>query len=386
MRLMRGDTGNLETNMTTKPTWKKLSLMTAISVVATGTAWAQPEFDVRGRAHFDTAFVDADKNPELGSGTLLRRGRLGVNGDLTDDWDFQIEYDFAGGSATANDVRLRRSLGPGRVIIGQVKVPMGLNELGSSNNITFIERSAPSNLVADSRRLGLSYHMSQGPVTFQSMVYTNAINQSNTGNDPVGVAGRVVFNPVNDGSKVIHLGLSAAVEDLGTTSSIRLRERPESRPANGIRVIDTGSISDVSSTAKLGLELAYQAGPFSAEAEYLNVNLDRDGAGSPSFGGYHVQASYVLTGESRSYGSGVFGGISPAGSNGAWEVAARYSSADLDDSGIVGGGMDNVTLAVNYYVSSNLRFMANLIFSDVTDGRFGDENVNIFLMRAAYSF
>lgn len=372
--------------MTTKPTWIKLSLATAICVAATGTAWAQPEFDLRGRAHFDAAFVDADQNPELGSGALLRRGRLGVDGDLNDDWDFQIEYDFAGGSATANDVRLRRSLGPGRLIIGQVKVPMGLNELASSNNITFIERSAPSNLVVDSRRLGLSYHMSQGPVTFQSMVYTKAINQSTAGNDPVGVAGRMVFNPVNDGGNVIHLGLSAAVEDLGTNGSVRLRERPESRPANGVRVIDTGTINNVSSTAKFGLELAYQAGPFSAEAEYLNVNLDRAGVSSPSFGGYHVQASYVLTGESRSYSGGVFGGISPSGSKGAWELAARYSSADLDDSGIVGGGMDNITLGVNYYVSSNLRFMGNLIFSDVTDGRFGDENVNIFLIRAAYSF
>ena len=372
--------------MNIKHTWKKLSLTAAISISATGTAWAQPEFDVRGRAHFDAAFVDADNNEEMGSGTLFRRGRIGVNGTLTDDWDFRIEYDFAGGSASANDIRIRRSLDTGRLIIGQVKVPMGLNEITSSNNMTFIERSAPSNLVADSRRLGLSYHMSEGPVTFQSMVYTNAIAQSSGGNDPIGLAGRVVYNPVNDGNSMLHLGLSGAFEDLGTQSSLRLRERPESRPSSGVRAIDTGSISGVSSTAKMGLELAYQAGPFSAEAEYLSVDVDRSGASNPTFGGYHLQASYVLTGESRSYSGGEFGGIRPASSNGAWEVAARFSSSDLIDSGIVGGKMENITLAANYYVSPNLRFMANLIFSDVTDGRYGDENINIFLMRAQYNF
>lgn len=383
---MRVHTGNLEANLATKHTWITLSLITAIGSAVSSTAWAQPEFGVRGRVNLDAAFVDADQNPELGSGTLMRRGRIGVDGTLNDDWDFQVEYDFAGGSATANDVRMRRSLGPGRLIIGQVKVPMGMSELASSNDIPFIERSSANNLVVDTRRLGLSYHMSQGPVTFQSMVYTNAINQSSAGNDPIGMAGRVVFNPVNDGNSVIHLGLSAALEDLGTQSSIRFRERPESRPANGVRVIDTGNITDVNSTAKIGLEFAYQTGPFTAEAEYFNVDADRTGASTPSFGGYHVQASYFLTGEVRSYRGGIFGGITPSGSNGAWEVAARYSSADLDDSGIVGGGMDNVTLAANYYVSANLRFMANLIFSDVTDGRFGDENINIFLMRAQYHF
>lgn len=39
---------------------------------------------------------------------------------------------------------------------------MGLNELTGSNSITFIERSTPSNLVADSRRLGVGYEWVQG--------------------------------------------------------------------------------------------------------------------------------------------------------------------------------------------------------------------------------
>jgi len=369
-----------------KHSWKKLTLAAIIGSTTSGAVWAQPEFNMRGRAHFDAAFVDADNNPELGSGTLFRRGRLGISGRLTEDWDFQIEYDFAGGSAAANDIRMRRSVGNGRLIIGQVKVPMGQNEITSSNNITFIERSAPSNLVADSRRLGLSYHVSDGPITFQTMLYTNAIAQSSGGNDPVGLAGRLVFNPIHDNNTMVHLGVSGAFEDLGTGSTLRLRERPESRPSSGIRAIDTGTITGVSSTAKLGLEAAYQAGPFSAEAEYFSVDVDRSGANDPTFGGYHIQASYVLTGESRSYSGGNFGGIRPASSSGAWELAARFSSSDLIDSGIVGGKMDNITLGANYYVSPNLRFMANLIFSDVKDGRFGDEDITIFLMRAQYNF
>lgn len=171
-------------------------------------------------------------------------------------------------------------------------------------------------------------------------------------------------------------------------------DRPEARPA-GVRLVDTGSM-DASSTTKLGAELAYQAGPFSAEAEYLMADVDLDnGNGDPTFDGYHIQASYVLTGESRSYGGGGFGGITPAGPGGAWEIAARFSHLDLNDEGFRGGEQDSITLGVNYYHSANLRFMANAIFVDVDDsdavagltgGASRSDSPSIFLARAQYNF
>lgn len=119
------------------------------------------------------------------------------------------------------------------------------------------------------------------------------------------------------------------------------------------------------------------------------VDIDNDND-DPTFDGYHVQASYLLTGESRSYRNGVFGGVTPANETlGAWEVAARYSHVDLNDSGVDGGEQENITLGVNYYARSNVRFMANYIFVDVEDSLetgIGDDSPNIFLVRAQYSF
>jgi len=365
--------------------WKVTTLAAIIGASAAGTAFAAPEFEVRGRAHIDAAFHDEDETV-MGDNVNTRRARLGVGGKFDSDWDFRIEYDFSEEGVSANDVRLRYSLPAGRLIIGQVKVPMGLNQLTSSNSMPFIERSSVSNIVPDSRRLGLSYHVSEGSTTFQSMVYSRAIgDEKEEGDSQIGAAARFVFNPINIGNEVIHLGAAFAFEDLGDQEGVRYRDRPEARPA-GVRLIDTGDLADAKSTTKYGLEAAYMNGPFSLEAEYMNVDVDRRNNDDPSFNGYHVQTSYVLTGESRGYSGGAFGGVKPSGPSGAWEVAARFSQMSLDDSGVTGGEQENITLGLNYYANSNVRFMANLIRADIEGGINGDETANIALFRAQYAF
>lgn len=151
-------------------------------------------------------------------------------------------------------------------------------------------------------------------------------------------------------------------------------------------------VTGVTDTTKLGLESAYLNGPFSAEAEYLTVSMNRDNGDEPTFSGWHVQGSYVLTGESRTYSTGGFGGVTPSGSGGAWELAARYSHMDLNDSGFAGGEQNNLTLGINYYASSNLRFMGNIVFADVKDREDGsgdalpDESPTLVGARAQYNW
>lgn len=380
-------------NTTTKLT--ALGIAAGMGLAGVSQAYAYPEFEPRGRLHIDAGFHDED-NVDMDDGFLNRRARLGVGGDLDELWDFRIEVDFSEEGVSASDFRLRRSLNVGRITLGQTKVPMGLNQTTSSNSMTFIERASPQNIIPDSRRMGVFYDVSEGMFTFQSALFGRAIGDNEDGDMPLGVAGRFVASPGLGGGQILHLGVSAAYEDFDSDSDYRtlgFSDRPESRPA-GVRLISTGDI-DADSTTKYGLELAYIAGPFSAEAEYVNVDVDRDNGNDVSFDGYHAQVSYVLTGESRSYSSGGFGGITPQGNGGAWEVAARYSHMDLNDEDIRGGEQDSVTLGLNYYHSANLRFMGNVIFTDVKDsdavadltGNGTDEDSpTTFLARMQYAF
>lgn len=70
------------------------------------------------------------------------------------------------------------------------------------------------------------------------------------------------------------------------------------------------------------------------------------------------------------------------GGLGAWEVAARFSHLDLNDEGIIGGRLNNVTVGLNWYLNPNMRVMWNFVYADRDD--VGD--ASIFQMRAQIDF
>jgi phosphate-selective porin OprO/OprP len=354
-------------------------------------AAAAPDFKVRGRVHIDYALHDDDEI-DLDDGFLFRRAFIGVQGKINKDWSGVIEYDFAENNTNAQDIILSRTLSGGTLKIGHFKVPMGLEEVASTNNLWLIERSSPNTALVDARRLGVGYDYFSGAVGFQGMAYGRGVSGDQEGDDPLGIAGRFVYAPVMGGNQV-HLAASIAYEDVRDYDVKRYRERPEAR-VDGTRLVDTGNITDVDKTLKYGVETAFQNGPFSAQAEYFNVSVERDAGDEPDFNGWYVQGSWIVTGETRGYGKGIFRGVTPGNPDrGAWEVTARYSSLDLNDTGFQGGEQENFTVGLNYYANANVRFMLNYIMVDVTDSGavvdgapVGDESPNILIGRAQYSF
>jgi phosphate-selective porin OprO/OprP len=128
----------------------------------------------------------------------------------------------------------------------------------------------------------------------------------------------------------------------------------------------------------------------------MQVENDVNGASDPTFSGWYAYGSWFITGESRAYktSSGTFDRIKPKsivgkGGIGAWELGARFSSIDLNDSGITGGEEKDLTLGLNWYATPTIRFMANYIkVMDLTDPQNvnDDSEPNIFEMRAQIDF
>jgi phosphate-selective porin OprO and OprP len=373
--------------------WTGTALITgAAALTAVAPAFASPEFKLRGRIHMDYAVYDEDEI-ELDDGFFNRRARIGVQGTIDEDWSGIIEYDFAENGTSAADVFISRKLGGGALKIGHFKVPMGFDELSSTNTIPFIERASSDTAFVDARRLGIGYERFAGELGFQGMLYGRGMGSGNNpdGDDPIGAGARVVYAPtLGDGQ--LHLAASLAYEDRKDLATARYGDRPEAR-VDGKRLVDTGTIADVSSTLKYGLETYWQGGPYSVLAEYFGVSVDRDAGPEPDFSGWYVQGTWFLTGENRSYRAGTYRGVKPGSPRGAWELAARYSSVDLNDSSFQGGKQDNVTLGVNYYAGPNVRFMLNLVLVDVSDSgvvldgvTVGDESPNILIARGQFHF
>ena len=129
----------------------------------------------------------------------------------------------------------------------------------------------------------------------------------------------------------------------------------------------------------------------------MRNNVDRrDAVGEDvAFEGYYGQISYFLTGEHRTWErkTGTLGRIKPfenfflvrdcdcntQSGWGAWEVAARYSHADLSDFDVIGGEGDSFTFGMNWYWNPYARMQFNYILGEIDPGAnaagFGDYEI-----------
>src|SRR3546814_17416156 len=81
-------------------------------------------------------------SPALGFTNELRRARLGVEGTIPGGFEYKLEADFASGDVEVTDALLAYEHGQLKLTVGQHNNFQGLEEMSSSNDISFIERSA----------------------------------------------------------------------------------------------------------------------------------------------------------------------------------------------------------------------------------------------------
>ncbi|MCX7320931.1 MAG: porin, partial [Hyphomicrobiales bacterium] len=233
---------------------------------------------------------------------------------------------------------------------------------------------------------------------------TGTINVNHAQPQPLGATFRAVGLPMRNEVGTILVGFDALYlaqtggptnNTLGMSDRIEVRIDPAS---NGL--LNTGTMQNINSARVLSGEAAAQFGSFMAQGEYFDFAVQRtNGLGDLGFNGYYGQASYVLTGEQHKYSetSGSFGGINPKhpvnfaiGDYGAWELAVRYSYANLNDLNIRGGEMKSTTVGLNWYVNQNMRFMFNWINGTVdktsSAGLDTGAGYNVFAMRTQVAF
>ncbi len=348
------------------------------------SADGKSKFQFGGRVMVDAGYSNEDVKA-LESGTEFRRLRLFAKGQLHKDWGYKVQLDFSDNKIAIKDAYLQYK--PLHLTVGNFKQPISLEELTSSKYITFMERSLPT-VFSLSHRMGVGIKRGGKNWSGAASIYGGNAKDAETGQEGYGFAGRFTFAPLAEKTKAVHFGVALSREEpLDDADTIRFRQRPEFHAAS-TRLVDTGTISNIDNIQRYGLEAAAVMGPFSLQAEYLKARVSRDsGFDDVDFDGSYVTASYFLTGESRPYKAkkGTFGRVKPKSKSGAWEVAARYSTIDLNDGTVKGGEEDNWTLGLNWYVNPQVRIMANYIDVDVDKAGVSD-NPNIFAVRAQIDF
>ena len=349
-----------------------------------------------GLVHFDARSIDngltdsADKDSASGASNYeVRRARIGLNGSIAKDLDYEILTNLVGSSA---NLIHRAYINYGynknaQFRVGRFKQPFSLEEMTSANATDFQERSYGNQLVASQRLGAMVFGEPRQGFTYAISSYQDGFNElsntTNVGNLAIGRA-TVNFAELNDlNNSVIHFGLGidkgsyettpTTSTDTGVAASTVTRAtilsfRTENRGlGNAYRAQIAGDTvtagygvagNNVANITKnmQGLELALATGPFKFQSEFIdstysasatNYNLDASvvggTAGSSYSSSFDIKAKtnyyefiYNLTGESwaNSYKSGAFTTIKPkanfsAGSNGglgAWQLGVRYST------------------------------------------------------------
>lgn len=367
-----------------------------------------------GRIHLDTwqvpqsspginAIESGDFSVDPQNRTLVRRARVGIRGTVPpDNMSYRLELEFSGtDGGQIRDAWLAWDDLPilNTLRVGNQKRPYGLEQLNSSNTMTFLERAFVLDAInRENRRIGIAAYGASREQSrnWQFGIYNLVTIQNNNqivgDNEQIEFAGRLAntvwYDECSNGRGYAHVGLAGTLAFPGgdiAESQAFFQSRPEAR--TGTEWIDTGVIPGSESYQLVAIESVINLGSLQLTGEWMHIGMQRAAGSGPdlSFGGAYVSLSYFLTGEHIPWNRklGIQGRVEPhenffcvrdcdgnrARGLGAWQLALRASRADFNDNDILGGVGENLSLALNWYWNAHTRFQFNYIFGQINNRR-----------------
>lgn len=366
-------------------------------------------------------------------GVDFRRARLRVDGTMYETMDWAAEFDFVNSFVARNQPA--NAFGPGfneitvtaptdlwwqfrevpwfgQVRIGNQKEQIGFEHIVSSRFLPFMERSYNQDTFYGGTYNGFTPGiqffrnygqddmgvLSGGLFKPANNVFGNGIGDGDY--SVVGRATRLLWYE-NEGQSLFHLGISGKQATAYGMQGL-LARNITFRTRDAIRV---GLSGDWPVPAGINLfgddlqqangEMVGVYGPWTFQSEYLVSSLQdaRTTAGGPLgtnavYHGGYIQLFYFLTGEHDHYSkqTGAFERVKPkenfflvknrCGGRchglGAWQVGARYNYLDLNDEGLNGGRLHNLTTGLNWFWNPNSKMQFNYIatYRDVSETTF----------------
>jgi phosphate-selective porin len=299
---------------------------------------------------------------------VMARGHF----ELWRDWNYVFSYEYKGFDQTstadwnATDIKVSTRLGPklGTLSLGKIKEPFVYEMVGDAANLPHAERLLSPFFVSRNVGVQLSNPILDQRATWAVGVY-NDWTTSDTSFSDGGIDGaaRLTALPVwsKDGATYLHLAAGLRYYS-AANDQLRYRGRPASNVSD--YYVNTGNFAG-DHALHSSLEALWSNGPYSLLAEYVRADADAAGGKDPTFDGYYLTGSWVLTGEHRPYDrvAGYARRVQPQGRWGAVELIGRYGKVDTTDAGIDGGEMDGWWAGVNWWATR--RFKASIHYGSI---------------------
>jgi len=267
----------------------------------------------------------------------------------TEDLDTLVLYDYRLDVPSSENTTIS---------IGKQKEPISMDRLMPMVFEPMQERSAVSDAMLPARNVGVvwSGRNADTYITWAVGAFNDWLATNQDFDEAASqFVGRFTWVPLvsQDESNLLHLGVGYRYSN--AKEGFRYFTEPE---MNKLPVFVDTAIHDADSTETLNLELSWRRGPFWLASEYMQSKVKNRDLDDPSFDGYHITASWIMTGEMRPYNkkNGTFGNTPVAKTMhqdgiGAWEFNARYSALNLTDGVIDGGDMQIASLGINWWLT-----------------------------------
>lgn len=346
-------------------------------------------------SYFQDSTKTASLTPALGrdlsSGTNFRRAQFGLDGTVFKNWAYSFIYDFGGSNGAEQQGRVSSAYiqysgyAPLQIRLGAFAPYIGLEDSASAADVLFPERSSASEL---SRNNTGGDGRSAVQIAAIGENYLAAISYTGSSattaavyDEQQAINSRLAYLFYSDLDTKLVGSLTGVYEfDTPDTvasapgaTSITLADRPE------LRVDGTQLISTTIDADKLiigGAEAGFVWKSLYAQGGWFDYHVDRRAStfSNPDFSAWYLQAAWLLTGETRPYDAtrAAFRNPKPASSFGldengigAWELAARYSVADLNydadllpaAGGIRGGEQKIFTGGLHWYPNTAIKVL-----------------------------
>jgi phosphate-selective porin OprO and OprP len=321
---------------------------------------------------------------------LLRTVRLTFSGSFSDLAEFNISPEFAGTSVNLPDAYIDLKFTPAiKLRGGKFKTPFALERLQSTSVLTFAELGLPENL-GPNRDIGFQLF---GDVLGETVSYNigilNGLQDGATSiadtNKEKDIVGRIFIQPFKNSDVLSLRGFGFGI---GATRGIRkdangdLAKYKTTGQATFFSYLSTvtangATTSDVTADGlqtRFSPQLYYYYKSFgllgeyiASEAEFVKTTTAAVTRNKFKNTGWQVAASYVLTGDDASYKSAA--PLHPFsikdGQWGAFELAARYATLDIDDrvfsssfasASKSASKADVFTVGLNWHLTRNIRY------------------------------
>lgn len=341
------------------------------------------EWRLMGRVFFDAGAFFNDKT-DLGNGVQINDLRLGTQIRFLQHWNVKMELGYGDEKVSIKDIYINYKTGNHNIRLGYYHEPFGIDRIGSTN-FKFIETASADKTFGSNRKLGVCYLYNQTYFNFMGGVFSDGNpGKANQLNQGYTLSTKFIGRPVVGDGRLLHLAIAPRFSSHGDQIEFK-GGVPTTLLSGADNRFVLADVTQVINQWKMEVEVIGIYRKWYLEGHYLMVHVNR--AGVPNYNGQggYIQGGYMILGEKQNYNpvTGMVANPVPK----SLEVLCRYNRTNLNDAGIIGGKLSDLSLGMNYFINKYIVARLNYVHVMVShDAPGGVDDFDLVQGRIQFSF